>query len=196
MNKIQLTINIVLVAAVAALFIIIFACKPACQAPVCDQPVSNGAQLQVAYLNLDSLLLNYTFAVEANEKLMSKQEDARLKLNTRARKLQDEMATFQRKLENNAFLSRERAESEQQKLIKKQQDLQELEAKLTNDILAENQKLNLQLQDTLNNFLKEFNANGRYQIIFANTASDNVLLAQPGYDVTAEVIAALNARCK
>ncbi len=196
MNKIQLTINIVLVAAVAALFIIIFACKPACQAPVCDQPASNGAQLQVAYLNLDSLLLNYTFAVEANENLMSKQEDARLKLNTRARKLQEEMATFQRKLENNAFLSRERAESEQQKLIKKQQDLQELEAKLTNDILAENQKLNLQLQDTLNNFLKEFNANGKYQIIFANTASDNVLLAQPGYDVTAEVIAALNARCK
>ncbi len=196
MNKIQLTINIILVAAVAALFVLFFTAKPACDAPAQASAELPEGQLPIAYLNLDSLLVQYTFAVEANEKLMSKQEDARLKLNTRANNLQKEMADFQHKLENNAFLSRERAEAAQQKLIKKQQDLQELEAKLTQDIMVENQKLNLQLRDTLNNFLKEYNAAGKYQIIFANTASDNVLLAQPGHDITPEVVAALNARYK
>ena len=34
------------------------------------------------------------------------------------------MAEFQRKLENNAFLSRERAEQEQERLMRKEQDLQ------------------------------------------------------------------------
>ncbi len=198
MNKIQLTINIVLVAAVAALFVLFFTCKssskPASIAGA-EAQCADG-QLPIAYLNLDSLLTQYTFAIEANEALMSKQEDARLKLNTRANNLQKEMNDFQHKLQNNAFLSRERAEAAQQKLIKKQQDLQELEAKLTQDIMVENQKLNLQLQDTLNNFLKEFNAEGKYQIIFANTASDNVLLAQPGHDITAEIVEALNARYK
>ncbi len=192
MNKIQLTINIVLAAAVVALFALFFTNQE--QPTVSSQSVAVEGQLPIAYLNLDSLLTQYTFAIEANEQLMSKQEDARLKLNTRANNLQKDMADFQHKLENNAFLSRERAEAAQQKIIKKQQDLQELEAKLTQDIMTENQALNLQLQDTLNNYLKEFNADGRYQIIFANTASDNVLIAQPGHDITAEVVAALNAR--
>ncbi len=196
MNKIQLSINIILVAAVAALFVLFFTCKPSCDAPAQVSAELQEGQLPIAYLNLDSLLVQYTFAVEANEKLMSKQEDARLKLNTRANNLQKEMADFQHKLENNAFLSRERAEAAQQKLIKKQQDLQELEAKLTQDIMVENQKLNLQLRDTLNNFLQEYNAAGKYQIILANTANDNVLLAQPGHDITPEVVEALNARYK
>ncbi len=192
MNKLQLTINIVLVAAVAALFVLFFTAKEQ-PTTISTAEVADG-QLPIAYLNLDSLLTQYTFAIEANDKLMSKQEDARLKLNTRANNLQKEMADFQHKLENNAFLSRERAEAAQQKLIKKQQDLQELEAKLTQDIMIENQNLNLQLRDTLDNFLKEFNAAGTYQIILANTASDNVLLAQPGHDITAEVVSALNVR--
>ncbi len=195
MNKIQLTINIVLATAVVvSLALSAFSLSDKEQSTVNTQVAAVEGQLPIAYLNLDSLLTQYTFAIEANEKLMSKQEDARLKLNTRANNLQKDMADFQHKLENNAFLSRERAEAAQQKIIKKQQDLQELEAKLTQDIMVENQALNIQLRDTLDNYLKEFNADGRYQIIFANTASDNVLIAQPGHDITAEVVAALNAR--
>jgi outer membrane protein len=150
--------------------------------------------MPIAYLNTDSLLVNYIFAQEASEKLMKKQEDARLKLNTKARSLQSEMADFQRKLENNAFLSRERAEKEQQRLVKKQQELQELEAKLTEDIMLENQKLNMQLADTLTNFLKEFNADGRYHVILSNNAKDNVLMATDTYNITNEVIDQLNTR--
>lgn len=195
MNKIQFIIDSILAAAVVALFVIFFTVKPGkCKHEAVGNVVPEQQTLPVAYLNLDSLLANYTFAQEAQEKLMSKQEDARLKLNTKARTLQNEMADFQRKLDNNAFLSRERAENEANRLQKKQQDLQELEAKLTNDILAENQSLNMQLRDTLNAYLAEYNADGKYQIIFANQQSDNVLVAQPGYDITDEVISALNKR--
>ena len=141
-------------------------------------------------------VLNYTFAQDVNEKMMKKQEDARLKLNTKARTLQNEMADFQRKLENNAFLSRERAEKEQQRLIKKQQELQELEAKLTEEIMAETQKLNAQLADTLNSYIKEFNADGRYHMILTNTAQYNIIIAADQYDVTNQVLEALNNRYK
>ena len=193
MNKIQIVINVILVAAVAALFVIFFSGKPKCP-PMACQPAEG---ISIAYINTDSLLVNYAFAQEANEKLMKKQEDARLKLNTKARTLQNEMADFQRKLENNAFLSRERAEKEQQRLLQKQQELQELEAKLTEDILMENQKLNIQLNDSLQNFLNIFNAEyARYQIIMSNNAQDNVLHAAPAHDITKEVVDGLNARCK
>lgn len=194
MNKFQTVLNVVLVAAVAALFVICFTAKKV-EAPAVV--VEGSAEVMpIAYLNVDSLLVNYTFAQEASERLMKKQEDARLKLNTKARTLQNEMADFQRKLENNAFLSRERAEKEQQRLLKKQQELQELEAQLTEDIMLENQKLNMQLADTLTNFLKEFNADGRFHVILSNSAKDNVLMAAEQYDITTQVIDGLNARCK
>ena len=191
MNKVQIAINVVLVAAVAALFVIVLVGKKPSAAPAVA--VDQSEVMPIAYLNTDSLLANYVFAQEASEKLMKKQEDARLKLNTKARTLQSEMADFQRKLEN-AFLSRERAEKEQQRLLKKQQELQELEAKLTEDIMLENQKLNIQLADTLTNFLKEFNADGRYHVILSNNAKDNVLMAAESYNITSEVINKLNAR--
>lgn len=192
MNKIQVVINVILVAAVAALFVVVYTGDKQ-EAPAIA--VESSEVMPIAYLNVDSLLVNYTFAQEASERLMKKQEDARLKLNTKARTLQNEMADFQRKLENNAFLSRERAEKEQQRLLKKQQELQELEAKLTEDIMLENQKLNMQLADTLTNFLEEYNADGRYHVILSNSAKDNVLMAAEQYDITDEVIDALNARC-
>ena len=194
MNKIQILVNVVLVAAVAALFAIVLVNNKSSETPAVV--AEDSETMPIAYLNVDSLLVNYTFAQEANEKLMKKQEDARLKMNTKLRTFQNEVADFQRKLENNAFLSRERAEKEQQKLAKKEQELQELEAKLTQDIMIENQKLNMQLADSLNTFLKIFNADGRYHVILSNSAKDNVLMASEQYDITSEVIEGMNARYK
>ncbi len=195
MNKTQILIDSILAVGIITLFALFFTQKPAGEAPVCTENASVAeGNLPIAYLNLDSVLTQYQFAIEASDKLMNKQEDARLKLNTKARTLQSEAADFQKKIENGAFMSRDRAEQKQQELLKKQQDLQDLEAKLTNDIMLENQKLNMQLADTINNFLSEFNADGRYQVIFSNAGKDNILQAAAGYDITAEVVSALNAR--
>lgn len=196
MNKIQIIINSVLAAAVVALFIIVFAVKPGCCHKAAAPAQVEEGNLPIAYLNLDSLLTNYAFAQDASDRLMKKQEDARLKLNTKMRTFQNEYADFQRKLENNAFLSRERAESEANRLQRKQEELQELEAKLTQEIMLENQELNMQLADTLTSYLKEFNADGRFHMILSNNGKDNVLMAAEGYDITNEVIDALNARYK
>ena len=196
MNKVQIAINVVLVAAVATLFGLVLSNK-SCKGSVAPAPAPAEEEVMpIAYLNVDSLLENYVFAQEANEKLMKKQEDARLKMNTKVRTFQNEVADFQRKLENNAFLSRERAEKEQQRLAKKEQELQELEAKLTQDILTENQNLNKQLVDSLNNFLNVFNADGRYHVILSNNAKDNILMASEVYDITDEVIEGMNNRYK
>ena len=192
MNKIQILVNVILVAAVATLFALYFSNKSNDSTPT--ETASQAEVMPVAYLNVDSLLTNYVFAQEASEKLMKKQEDARLKMNTKLRTFQNEVADFQRKLENNAFLSRDRAEKEQQRLAKKEQELQELEAKLTQDIMIENQKFNQQLADSLNNFLQIFNADGRYHVILSNSAKDNVLMANEQYDITNEVVSGLNAR--
>lgn len=188
--------NIVLFIAVIVLFILFFQIKPAknaVQLSLKGDTLSSQV-LPIAYINVDSLLLKYRFAKDANESLIKKQEDSRLTINSRARELQNEMNEFQRKLENNAFLSRERAEQEHTRLLKKQQELQNLDGQLTQQLLQEQQKMSEELRDTINAFLKEYNKDGRYEIIFSNTTGDNILFASKSYDITDEVVKLLNER--
>jgi outer membrane protein len=104
------------------------------------------------------------------------------------------MAEFQRKLENNAFLSRERAEQEQSRLLKRQEDLRELDGQLSQQLMQVQQKMSEQLRDTINSFLKEYNKDQKYQLILSNTSSDNILYATEGLDITPEITDLLNKR--
>ena len=189
LSIISLVCNAILTVAVIVLFVLYASNKPA-EVEETTSVVPLGEQIPVAYIN------GYAFAVEANDQLMAKQENARVELNSAMRKLQGEMNDFQRKIDNNAFLSRERAESEQRRILKKQQDLEARNDQLTQSLLEEQQRLTMQLKDTIDVFLAEYNKDGRYQIILSNSASDNVLYSTPGHDITKEVIDQLNKRMK
>lgn len=196
MKNLSLIINAVLAIAVIVLFVKVFSTGAKGDKQVHVTSAEKGAyeRLPIAYINVDSLLLNYNFAKDANESLIKKQEDSRLNINTKARQLQNEMAEFQRKLENNAFLSRERAEQEQTRLMKKQQDLQELDGQLSQQLMQVQQKMSEQLRDTINSFLKDYNKDNKYELILSNTSSDNILHAGDAYDITPEVTKLLNER--
>ena len=206
MNKISIIVDSVLAAAVVALFILFFTATPgAKKQPAVQEIQASGELMPIAIINTDSILKHYTLAVEASEKLMSRYEESTVKLDTKAKSLQGEVETFQRdvvdfqrKLEANAFLSRERAESEQarlqkkeQQLMAKQQDLENLRQKLSADFMQEQADLTQQLQDSVQAYLREYNADGRYHLVL----NDAVLMNKvAGYDITNEVIDALNAR--
>lgn len=196
MKNLSLIINAVLAVAVVILFVLVLNNKTNCatkQLITGTETIVSG-KLPIAYINVDSLLLHYQFAKDANESLIKKQEDSRLTINTKARQLQIEMGEFQRKLENNAFLSRDRAEQEQTRLQKKQQELQELDGNLSKQLVQVQQKMSEQLRDTINAFMKQYNKDHKYQMIISNTSNDNVLYAEKGYDITAEVTKLLNER--
>ena len=205
MNKIPSIVESILAAAVVALFILFFTVTPGRKKSVNHEVEASGELLPIAVINTDSILKNYTLAIEASDKLMSRYEESTVKLDTKAKSLQKEVETFQRevvdfqrKVEANAFLSRERAESEQsrlqkkeQQLMVKQQDLENLRQKLSADFVAEQTALTQQLQDSVQAFLREFNADGHFHLVL----NDAVLMNKvAGYDITDEVIEALNAR--
>ncbi|MDO9154747.1 MAG: OmpH family outer membrane protein [Paludibacter sp.] len=196
MKNLSLIFNGILLIAVIVLFVKVYSLKPnETGSAVFNSKDSTGyGKLPVAYINIDSLLINYQFAKDANESLIKKQEDSRLSINTRARTLETEMGEFQKKLENNAFLSRERAEQEQTRLLRKRQELQELDGQLSQQLMQSQQKMSEQLRDTINTFLKQYNKNKKYEIILSNTSSDNILLTTEGYDITKEVTKLLNER--
>ena len=149
--------------------------------------------MPIAVVNVDSILSQYTFAKESNEKLIKKQEDSRVNINTKARQLQNEMVDFQRKLENNAFLSRERAEQESRRLQQKEADLQQLDRQLSQELVTEQQKLSTQLRDSINAAIKALNKDNKYHLVLStNSLNDNILYSASEYDITGDVIEYLN----
>ena len=156
--------------------------------------VSGPANMKIAYVEIDSLLTKYRFWNDLNEMMIKKEENIRTTLNEKARELDSEMREFQRKLENNGFASRERAEQENLRISQKQRDLQQFQEKLSNELQSENQKNSLQLRDSINSFLKIYNKDKGYSLIISNTGFDNLLYADPAFNITNEIVEGLNAR--
>lgn len=155
---------------------------------------NDSLRLPVAYINVDSLLINYDFAKDLNEELLKKTEDARADLNSKASALEKEVAEFQRKLQNNAFLSEDRAQSEAARLQKKKEELDQLNYNLQNDLAQQQAQMNARLSDTIRNYIKEYNAEMHFELIFTNTMYDNIIIDAPKYDITTDVLNRLNER--
>ncbi|MCP9611602.1 OmpH family outer membrane protein [Coprobacter tertius] len=154
-----------------------------------EKVASNG--LSVAYINVDSVLQKYEYAKFLNERLIRKAEDARASFNEKARDLQRDGEDFQRKYKNNAFLSQERFEQEQQRLAKKQNDLQALGERLEKENIQEQQNMLSQMNDSIMTFIKEYNQTKKYDVILNNLST---LYINPSFDITNEVIVMLNKR--
>ena len=159
-----------------------------------ETEVCAATNLKIAYVEIDSLLPKYRYWNELNEMMIQKEENIRTTLNEKAKALDKEMREFQRKLENNGFVSRERAEQENMRLTQKQRDLQQLQEKLASELQAETQKNSLQLRDSINSFLKIYNKDKGYSLIISNSGLDNLLYANPSYNITQEIVDGLNAR--
>lgn len=152
------------------------------------------SNMKIAYVEIDSLLTKYRFWNDLNEQMIKKEENIRTTLNEKAKALDAAMREFQRKYENNGFVSQESAQQQQARLVKQQQELQALQEKLSKDLADENQKNSLQLRDSINSFLKIYNQTKGYSLIISNTGFDNLLYADPAYNITQEIVDGLNAR--
>lgn len=151
--------------------------------------------LKIAFVEVDSLLANYQFCIDLSEEMVKKEENVRATLNDKGKKLEQEQQDFQYKYENNAF-TRARAEEEYNRLMRKAQELEELKVKLAEELALENQKNNMQLHDSIGNFIKIYNATKQYDFILSNSGFDNLLYGNPAYNITGEIIDGLNKRYK
>ncbi len=152
------------------------------------------SDMKVAYVEIDTLLSKYNFCIDLNEAMVKKSENVRLQLNQKAQDLQKQQQEFQTKYQNNAFLSAERAQQEYDRITKLSDDLQKLSDKLQSELAAESEKNNIQLSDSIKNFLKEYNKTKGFTLIISNTGMDNLLYADKALDITQEVLDGLNAR--
>jgi outer membrane protein len=149
--------------------------------------------IKIAFVDIDSLLSKYEFSIILNKEMLRKEEDMRMKLSEKAKTLQADYDDFQRKLQNNVYATRERAEEEQARILKQKDALEKLEQRLIGELSAESQKNNITLHDSINSFLKAYNAEKKFDLILSRVG-DNILFANNALNITEEVINGLNAR--
>lgn len=158
-------------------------------------PEAEATGLKVAYIEVDSLMSQYQFCTDYNLLLNQKGDNAAKLLQQKQRALQQHADALQKKYESNGFTTRDELERAQNQLAKEQQDLAELDQRLTNELASENAKLNAELRDSIQAFLKVYNKSRKYDYILSKLG-DNILWANKKYDITKEVIAGLNKRYK
>lgn len=156
-------------------------------------PAGSVSDLKIAYVEIDSLLNNYNLCKDLNEAMIKKQENVEVTLKEKMRSLDNEMRDFERKYQNHVFTP-ERAQQEQNRLIKKRQDLEALHQRLMGELQQESDKNNIQLRDSINAYLKEYNKTKGYNLIINNAGFNNLLYADPALNITQEVIDGLNKR--
>ena len=164
-------------------------CSQQAAAPQQQAPIAVSG-LKIAYIDVDSLLANYTFYQDLAEEMTRKEENYRLVLTEEATKWQKDVEDHQKKISNGVYSSVERAQSEENRLAKRQQALQEKSDKYTQELLAERDANSQKISETVDNFVKEYNKTHGYNMIISKAS---LLYADEALNITAEILDGLNA---
>ncbi len=170
----------------------------ACRKQQAETPETQPVQtegLKVAYIEVDSLMSQYQFCKDYNILLNKKGENAQRVLADKQRTLQNHAAALQKKYESNGFTTRDEVERAQNQLTREQQDLAELEQRLMTELANEQANLTAEMRDSIQAFLRVYNKSKKFDYILSRSG-DNILMANPQYDITEDVVRGLNKRYK
>lgn len=199
MNKSSIVINITLAGAIALLYVLHFKSKSSC----CSAPANtiaapafapdSSGKFPVAYVNLDSLLLNYRYYNKLKAEHEAKYKASEGRLRGQAEALQQDVAQYQGRAQNGT-LTRAEMQSKETELQSRQQQLMQLEQQLTQELDLKEQQMQKQIYDSIQQVLKLYNANGRYRMIMNNAFGNSLLNADGVDNITDTVTAILNQR--
>ncbi|HEX7458539.1 MAG TPA: OmpH family outer membrane protein [Ginsengibacter sp.] len=191
MKNVLLIINIVLICLVGYLYYLHFneATKPEMHL----SHINRGSELiessKVAYIDLDSLQNNYTYYKKIKADFERKQSAANEEIGGMQKKYQTRAMQLQQK---GSTMNQQEQEAAMQEINKMQQDLQARKQEIDNDLYNYNSKMKEDILTRIQNFLKDYNKDGKYSYIFSY---------EPGFmfykdstlNITPDVIAGLNS---
>lgn len=163
--------------------------KPANDAPAEQSAVANT--LNIRYIDADSLTTHYNLAKDFKEisiRTISKLENAQ---QTRQAEIQRFGAQVEEKMRSNGYLSEASYNADVEKLRKMQVDAQNYLANLQRTAEQEMMEQQQQLNDSIESFIKAYNAEKGYDAILYKAAG---VYFNPALDITSEIIEGLNAR--
>lgn len=153
------------------------------------------AGAKVAYVELDSLMSQYQLYKDYSEVLTQKGNNIQNTLAKKQRALESHAAAVQKKYESNGFTTRDELERAQASIQNEQAELAQLADRLNNEFNMEQARINEEARDSIQSFLKKYNKTKKYDYVLVK-AGDNILIANPKYDITKDIVKGLNKRYK
>ncbi|MBS1745936.1 MAG: OmpH family outer membrane protein [Bacteroidetes bacterium] len=192
MNKALLSLNIILLLAVAYLYYSFFQQK---NTPVTTTKNQNlpQATFRVAYFDLDTLEKYYTFAKETRNYLKSKNDAMEAKLNGIRKQYQDKVNDYNRR---GATLSQVEQSQMQEDLARLDNYYSQQQQSLSQNFQGEYMQKMLDLKNKIQSFLKDYSAKKGYEFVFASSSDDMIYYKDTLRNITPEIIDQLNASYK
>jgi outer membrane protein len=206
LNKINLAMNVILLALVAFLFFrdsdsvsesekevikeeILAEADSLKQ--VADTVPSIGSNARIVYVNAERLNEEYEFISEKYEELEKEQMRIENQIDRKMRAAEDRY----RELEGQApTMTPSQLEQAQMELQGLQQDIAQFQEKATSDFRRKEAKAQEDFFKNIRSFLKEYNADGRYDYILTYQVGGQILLTNEMLDISQEVIDGLNQK--
>ena len=147
--------------------------------------------LKIRYIDEDSIMANYNLAKDINEAMLRRQNQFDAAQKQRAGEISKFGNAMQQKYQNNQYLTEEAFNADQAKLQKMQADAEKYLAGLQQSIQNELNQSQIQLLDSIDNFMKEYAKKKGFDMVLRKSAT---LYIDEKYDVTKEVVEGLNKR--
>jgi len=192
MKKTSIITNVILGAAIIVLFILHFTSEPKASniadMPEGDTSLSGG----IVYVQIDSLINHYDMFNDLRSEFESKAQTIQNDLNKRGRTLENDVKDFQTKVQK-GLITRSQAETQQQQLAMREQELQGYIRQKQGEMSEEEQVLYRKVFDALQTYINKMNEEKQYSLILSTSASTNtVLQGHKTLDITSTVVAAMN----
>ena len=192
MKNLSLTLNAILFVLVGVLFYLHFSSKS--KSGVTQQVIqANGKSLsvpQIAYVDIDSFQTGYAYFKTGKATLEARQKSMEAELDRSVSAFQGKIAALQQKAQT---MTEEEGMAAQQKLQAEQQQIEERKQTMESQFMKETQDFNIALQEKMIEYLKKYNADGRYTYILPYSKETiNLLYVNPANDITLEVLKGMN----
>ena len=149
---------------------------------------------KVAYVEIDSIMSQYTYWKDVTKIIKAKEANIQRTLAGKQKAIQAAAANFQQNVQANKY-TQVQAQQIQASIQKRAQDADALQQRLGAEYQNEVAKYNKALSDSVHNYLKEYNKDKKFAIILAKSG-DNILYADPAYNITDDVIKGMNQAYK
>jgi outer membrane protein len=156
---------------------------------------ASSGSVSIACVNSDSILEHYELVKVMRQQLESAQKNKETELGNLKRAFDKKVADYQQKVSSNS-LTPQLAKLNEEQLLKEQQNLMSLQEKYTNELSQQEMNLNIQLLDSITNFLKRYNLKYKFDYILNIKKGGDVFLSNKTMDITGDVLKELNTEYK
>jgi outer membrane protein len=189
MKNLSIVLNAILLVAVGVLFFLHFSNGKTAGGSANASGSAPIGDIKIAYINSDSVLQHYEYLKANRVQIEQKTKKIEQEYRNRAQGLQNEIAAYQRNV-NNMTLGQVKAVEED--LGKKQQNLQLYQQSLSQQLMEEESKLNKELYDRVTAYLKKYAVEKKLNFVLKYDPTSDVLFAGEALDVSDDVIKGLN----